>query len=198
VIEINFTFVRENRAKLTTIKGEAGLRTASCGEETAAMMIAALQSNQPPASHVMSIARFERFFRIVASLDVDKQDLKRYSDFINQKLYDLLLRAQALAKANGRVMLEPFDLPITKGLQECIHEFERLDEEIELRPILDHLATRRPLDLAYGEDVEARLPEIVGGLSVALARTFNIIDSGLKNPSGVHWRRCFRIFNLLL
>ena len=189
---------RENRAKLTTIKGETGLRTACWGEETAAMMIAAVQSNQPPTSHVMSVARFERFFRIVASLDVDKQDLKRYSDFINQKLYDLLLRAQAVAKANGRVILEPFDLPITKGLQECIHEFERLDEEIELLPILDHLATRPPLDVAYGEDVEARLPEIVGGLSVALARTFNIIDSGLKNPSGVHWQKCFRIFNLLL
>jgi hypothetical protein len=198
VIKINFMSVRENRAKLTTIKGEAGLRTASCGEETAAMMIAAVQSNQPPTTHVMSVARFERFFRIVASLDVDKQDLKRYSDFVNQKLYDLLLRSQAAAKANGRVLLEPFDLPITKGLQECIHEFERLDEEIELRPILDRLATRPPLDLAYGEDIEARLPDIVGGLSVALAHTFNIIDPGLKNPSSEHWRKCFRIFDLLL
>ena len=189
--------VRENRAKLTTIKGKTGLRAATCGEETAAM-IAAVQSNQPPTRHVISVTKFERFFRIVVSLDVDKQDLKRYSDFINQKLYDLLLRAQAAARANGRAMLEPFDLPITKGLQECVHEFEKLDEEIELRPILDHLATRPPLDLAYGEDIEARLPEIVGGLSVALARTFNIIDPKLKNPSSEHWRKCFRIFDLLL
>jgi hypothetical protein len=65
-------------------------------------MIAALQSNQPPTSRVMSVAKFERFFRIVAGLDVDKQDLKRYTDFINQKLYDLLLRGQAAAKANAR------------------------------------------------------------------------------------------------
>lgn len=161
-------------------------------------MIAALQWNMPPTSHIMSVAKFERFFRTVASLDVDKQDLKRYSDFISQKLHDLLLRAQAAAKANGRALLEPFGLPIAKGLQECVHEFERLDEELELRPILDHLAARPPLDLAYGEDVEARLPEIVGGLSVALARTFNIIDPGLKNPSSEHWRKCFRIFDLLL
>ena len=74
-------------------------------------MIAAVQSNKPPTTHVMSVARFERFFRLAASLNVDKQDLKRYSDFINQKIYDLLLRAQAIAKANGRVMIEPFDLP---------------------------------------------------------------------------------------
>jgi hypothetical protein len=95
-------------------------------------MTAALQSNRRSASHVMSVAKFERFFRIAAGLDVDKQDLKRYSDFINQKVYDLLLRAQAAAKANGRIIIEPFDLPITKGLQESIHEFQKIDEEIEL------------------------------------------------------------------
>ena len=78
----------------------------------------------------MSLAKFERFFRIAAGLDVDKQDLKRYSDFINRKLHDLLVRAEAVAKANGRVVIEPCDLPITKGLQESIHEFENIDEPI--------------------------------------------------------------------
>ncbi|MDB6160484.1 MAG: hypothetical protein JWO04_4190, partial [Gammaproteobacteria bacterium] len=29
---------------------------------------------------VMNIAKFERFFRLAASLDVDKEDLRRYSD----------------------------------------------------------------------------------------------------------------------
>src|ERR1700726_3754272 len=154
--------------------------------EAQQVMIAAVQSNKRPSCHVMSVAKFERFFRIAAGLDVDKQDLKRYSDFINHKIYDLLLRAEAIAKANGRVVIEPFDLPITKGLQESIHEFEKLDEEIELRPILDQLSARPPLDLAYGEDVEDRLPEVVGGLSVALARTFKIIDPNLKNPQTEH------------
>jgi hypothetical protein len=161
-------------------------------------MIAALQSNRRPASHVMSVAKFERFFRIAAGLDVDKQDLKRYSDFINQKVYDLLLRAQAAAKANGRVIIEPFDLPITKGLQESIHEFQKIDEEIELQPILDQLTARPPLDLAYDEDIESQLPEVVGGLSVALARTFKIIDGALKNPATEHWQKAFRIFDLLM
>ena len=77
---------------------------------------------------VMAIAKFERFFRLVASLDVDKSDLKRYRTFVNDKIYDLLLRAQAAAKANGCDVIEPHDLPITKGLQERIHEFRRIDE----------------------------------------------------------------------
>jgi len=156
-------------------------------------MIAAMQSNKRPSSHVMSVAKFERFFRIAAGLDVDKQDLKRYSDFINHKIYDLLVQAEAAARANGRVIIEPFDLPITKGLQESIHEFEKIDEQIELQPIFDQLTARRPLDLAYGEDTESRLPEVVGGLSVALARAFKIIDGNLKNPATEHWQKCFRI-----
>src|SRR5438093_8233538 len=67
---------------------------------------------------LMGIAKFERFFRLSAGLDIDKADLKRYSDFVNGKIYDLLLRGQAAAKANNHVTIEPFDLPITKGLQE--------------------------------------------------------------------------------
>ena len=147
---------------------------------------------------VMAIAKFERFFRLVASLDVDKSDLKRYSTFVNDKIYDLLLRAQAAAKANGCDVIEPHDLPITKGLQERIHEFRRIDEQIELQPILDQLAARPPLDLAYSEETEARFPEIAGGISVALAHTFKVINPDLKNPQTEHWQGVLRIFDLLL
>ncbi|WP_433605354.1 DUF1931 family protein [Dactylosporangium sp. CA-139114] len=147
---------------------------------------------------VLAINRFERFFRAAASLDVDKSDLKRYNDFVDQKVYDLLLIAQAKAKANGRDVIAPHDLPVTKGLQERIHEFRNLDEEIELRPILDALAPRPPLDLALGDETERRLPGIVGGLSVALAHTFKIIEPDLKNPQTAQWEAALRIFDLLL
>jgi hypothetical protein len=40
--------------------------------------------------------------------------------------------------------------------------------------------------------------KIVGGLSLALARTFTIVERKLKNPSSEHWERAFRIFDLLL
>src|ERR1700716_2529161 len=107
-------------------------------------MVAQQSIDRTAPSHVMGLARFERFFRLAAGLDVDKQDLKRYSDFINRKLYDLLLRGEAAAKANGRDIIEPFDLPITKGLQESMYAFRDIDEEIELRPILDRLTHQPP------------------------------------------------------
>jgi hypothetical protein len=147
---------------------------------------------------VMNVSRFERFFRLAAGLDVDKADLKRYSDFVHHKTYDLLLMAQPAAKENLRDVIEPWDLPITKGLQESMHEFERLDEQIELEPIMEAITQLPPLDLAYSEGVQARLPAIVGGLSVALARSFKIVDPHLKHPMTPHWETAFRLFDLLL
>ncbi|MEV1202219.1 DUF1931 family protein [Microbispora rosea] len=149
-------------------------------------------------AEVMAVPRFERFFRTAAGLDVDKEDLRRYSDFVNQKLYDLLVIGQAHAKANVRDVVETWDLPITKGLQESIHRFRDLDEDIELKPILEQLAALPPLDLSIGEEVRERLPEIVGGLSLALARTFTILDPGLKNPRTEQWDRVICVFRLLL
>ena len=146
----------------------------------------------------MPVARFERFFRLAASLDVDKDDLRRHHEFVNAQLYHLLVRGEATAKANGRDLIRPCDLPITKGLQERIHEFRHLDEELELQPILDQLAKHPPLDLDYADDTEARFPEIIGGISVALARSFKILEPGLKNPRTEHWQRALDLFDLML
>jgi hypothetical protein len=85
----------------------------------------------------MNVSKFERFFRVAGGLDVDKTDLKRCSDFVHRKVYDLLLMSQAAAKFNLRDVIEFWDLPITKGLQESIHGFTKLDEQIELEPILE-------------------------------------------------------------
>jgi len=117
---------------------------------------------------------------------------------VNDKIYDLLLRGQANAKANGRDVLEPQDLPITKGLEESIHAFKAIDQEVSLDAILEQLTRRPPLDVTYSDEAEAKLPLVAGGLGVALARTFAILEDGLKNPQTRHWDRAIRIFDLLL
>jgi hypothetical protein len=146
----------------------------------------------------MGVAKFERFFRVAASLDIDKADLKRCQEFVDEKLYDLLLMGQATAKANHRDVLEPWDLPITKGLQERMGEFRKIDAEVELDPILQNVAARPPLDVVMSEEAEARLVHIAGAITVALALTFKIIDPAVKNPTSEHWDRAERIFDLLL
>jgi hypothetical protein len=147
---------------------------------------------------VIPHARFERFFREVEELDVDRQDAKRFEDFIHGKLADLLIMGEATASANGRDIVEPRDLPITKGLQERIHEFRRLDGEYDFQLELDVLAIRPQLDLDVSDETDARLPEVAGGLSVGLAHAFRIVDPDVKNPETVHWERAFRLFDLVL
>jgi Domain of unknown function (DUF1931) len=147
---------------------------------------------------VMGFTKFERFFRVAGDVTVDRNDVKRYLDFVNDTVYDLLLIGQATAKANGRDIIEPWDLPVTKGLQESVHAFQRLDEDIGLRPILDELAARPPLDATLSEESQARLPLLFGGISVALASAFKLIDSGLKAVHSQEWERAFSLFRLLI
>ena len=147
---------------------------------------------------VMGFTKFERFFRAAGGVTVDRDDVKRYLEFVNDAIYDLLLMGQATAKANARDVIEPWDMPITSGLQESVHGFERLDEEIELRPVLDSLAARPPLAAALSEETQARLPLIFGGISVALARTFTLIDTEMKTVGSQQWERAFILFRLLI
>ena len=150
------------------------------------------------AMPVMGVTKFERFFRAAAGLDVDRNDVKRYHDFINDKIYDMFLAAQAAAKANRRDIVEPWDLPIGTGLQECIHRFRDLDEEVEIQALLDRLTAEPAVDLTASEETRSRLPLIAGGLSVALARTFRILEPQRHDPGTAEWQKATDVFDLLL
>ncbi len=146
----------------------------------------------------LGVSRFQHFFRISAGLQVNKNDLKRYRDFLNRKLYDMLVTAQATARANLRDILLPADLPITKGLQECMHEFQKLDIDIGLLSLLEEMEVVPPTDLALSEEAETRLPQVAGGVSVALARTIRILDRGLTAPHSADWEEAFGVMDLLI
>jgi hypothetical protein len=113
-------------------------------------------------------------------------------------IYDALLIGQATAKANARDIIEPWDPPITAGLQQCMHQFRRIDEDIELRPIPDSLAARPPLASTLSEETQARLPLLFGGISVALARTFHVLDAELTAVHTDEWDRAFSVVRILI
>jgi len=117
---------------------------------------------------------------------------------VNDKLTDLLIVGQAAAKASGRDVLMLHDLPITKGLQQCIHAFEKLDDEPDLEPLLADIAAIPPVRAELSDEVTARVPLIVGGLSFAIARTFRIVAPTRSSPTTAEWERVFAVFNLLL
>jgi hypothetical protein len=145
-----------------------------------------------------TIHKLEKFFRRESHLDLDKSDLKRLEEFIRQKAVDLVIRGEANAKANNRDVIQPWDLPITKGLQETIHRFRLINAELQLSDHLGGLIGLPHSDLAIADETQARFPEIGGGLCLALAETFKIIGQKLKNPSTREWERAYRLLDLLL
>ncbi|GBD49563.1 DUF1931 family protein [Methylopila sp. Yamaguchi] len=145
-----------------------------------------------------TIHRLEKMFRRAGDLALDKSDLERLENFLRRKVQDLVLRGEANAKANGRDVVEPWDLPVTKGLQETIHRFRQIDAELQLTDYLSGLTALPPTDLAIGDNTGARLPELAGGLCLALAETFRITDPDLRNPAARDWDRAYRLFDVLL
>lgn len=147
---------------------------------------------------VVAVKKFEDLFRAAARIDIDRSDLRRLTEVINQKLFELLLAGQAQAKTRGRDQIEELDLPLTLGLQKHIRYFENMEDEFEITVHLEHLTVQPPLNLGYTAGLADRLPILFGGLTVALARTFQTLFPELKNPSSDHWTRAVEVFALLL
>jgi hypothetical protein len=147
---------------------------------------------------VMGYNRMKELLRRSAGIDIDKSDMKRLTDLIGIKLNDLLVIGVRNASYNNRdVVMEP-DLPLTKGLLEHMQAFRRLDEQIELKPILDQLAAYPPLERSLSADVEALLPEIAGTLVMLAGLTIKAIDPEVKNPDAALWEKVVTIMNVLL
>ena len=96
------------------------------------------------------IPQVSRFFRAAGDVDVDKDDVKRYWDFVDEKVDDIAIAGRDSARWNGRDVIAPQDLPITRGLQEQMREFSRLDEADELRRLLRESLRRPPGDVTFG------------------------------------------------
>lgn len=148
-------------------------------------------------THPSGVPVFERFFRSVASIKIDKNDVRRFRDFVDEQIDDIAIAGRDSAKWNGRDVIVLQDLPITKGVQERMREFDKLDEAEEIRDLLRQVLRRPPADVTFDDDTEQALPELFGGLSIALARSFRVINPTLENPSSRHWDQAFALFRLM-
>ncbi|HEX3547971.1 MAG TPA: DUF1931 family protein [Mycobacterium sp.] len=148
-------------------------------------------------THPSGIPVFERFFRSVGNITIDKNDVRRFRQFVDTQIDDIAVAGRNSAKWNGRDVIVAQDLPITKGLQERMREFDKLEEADQIREVLRQVVRRPPADVTFDEETEQLLPEVFGGLSVALARSFRVIDPTVSNPSTRHWDRVFTLFALM-
>ena len=125
---------------------------------------------------VVGFTKLEAPFRKAASLDIHKEHAKEITDFVGKKVYDLLLAAEFSTNMNGRDVIWESDLPITKGLQEAIIEFRKLEEELPIEDIIEQLTHYPVLKYELSPEVEAKLPEITGTMLVIMAKVMRYID----------------------
>jgi hypothetical protein len=147
---------------------------------------------------VLGFTQFERLFREAGGVDVDRDDVKRYLDFVNDAIYDLLTTARSTARANARDIIEPQDLPITRGLQEAVRDYRKLSQAVELDPILAEIVARPPLDISLSDDTASGLPALFGGISVQLARLFRLTNGQHRAVHTREWERALAAFRLLV
>jgi hypothetical protein len=138
----------------------------------------------------------QRFFRSAGGVDVDKADVERFRTFVDEKVDDIAIAGRDAARWNGRDVIAPQDLPITRGLQERMREFGKLDDADQIRELLRGTLRRPPDDVTFGDETEDVLTEVFGGISVALARSFRLVDPEVQNPATQHWDRVFDLFRL--
>ncbi|WP_457568491.1 DUF1931 family protein [Desulfurobacterium sp.] len=147
---------------------------------------------------VIGFARLESLFRKAAGLDIDKNKAKTITDIVEKKLYDLLLIGERNAKYNGREVIWECDVPLTKGFLETIQKFKELEETLELKDILDFLATQPPLKYPLEAELENKLPEITGTLLFILAKIIKTTDEGCRQPSTEDIERAGKILDLTM
>lgn len=149
-------------------------------------------------SVVFGANRLEELIWRVSELDFDKSDLQRLSELVDEKLYDLLLVGVQHASYNNRdFILEP-DLPLTKGLRESMQDFELYEEELEIEPVLEQLATYPQLDREPSQEVIDLLPDLVGTLIMVTTRLMPVLDPGISNPGTETWNRVIETMDLLI
>jgi hypothetical protein len=140
----------------------------------------------------------ELLFKKAAGLKADKSKVKQISDVIDEKLYDLLLVGEMNAKYNDRDVIWYSDIPLTKAFRESMNKFRELEEELELKPILDHLASLPPLKYGLEIELENRLPEIAGTIIYILASIIKEFSPKDRTISAEEFEKGVEILNLMI
>ena len=147
---------------------------------------------------IIGFTKLEALFRKAASLDIDKSHAKEITDIAEKKLVDLLIAGERNANLNGRDVIWEGDLPITKGLQETIIAFKKLEEEIDLQDVLNYLTTVPPLKYPLAAELEEKLPVITGAILVVLAGVIKEVDEEKRRVNKEAIEKAQRIVDLTL
>lgn len=149
-------------------------------------------------SEAFGVNRLDELVRRMSGLTVDRNDLDRLTDLVDEKLYDLLLVGVRNASYNGRDLIMEPDLPLTRGLRDSMEDFTLYKERVDVEPILEQLATRPLLEREPSQQVIDLLPDMFGTLMMVTLELMPIVDPGLENPDDDTWGRVREAMDLLI
>ncbi len=148
---------------------------------------------------VVGVHKIEKLFKEVAGLRLDKSKVKELiSDVVDKKLYDLLVVAQENTKYNDRDVIWYSDVPLTKAFKESMDKFKEFEEELELKQILEHLASLPPLRYSLEIELEKKLPELAGTIIYILAMITKEFSPKDKVVSKEDFEKAEKILNLMI
>jgi len=147
---------------------------------------------------VFGANRLEELVLRVSDVELDKSDLERLSALVSDKLHDMLIVGVRHAGYNNRDLIMEADLPITKGLQESMQDFELYEEAFEVEPILEQLATYPLMDREPSQEVIDMLPDLLGTLIMVTTQLMTVVDPGVENPGTETWERVTKTMDLLV
>jgi len=153
-------------------------------------------------TRIVGYTRLESLYRRFLGLDLDKSKAEMIIEVSSKKLEDLFRVGLERAYIRGSDVVEYYDLPITKGLQETIEwyrrEREKLnDPRLELGPIVDYLAGRI-MGLVIGETVRENLQDLTAAILLLIGLVIKLVDPGTRKPSKEAIERASRILDLTL
>ncbi len=124
---------------------------------------------------VAGYTKLKEIFRKGAGLDIAKGHAKDITDIVDKKVHDLLVAGERNAKYNSRDIIWVCDIPITNGMEKSIDQFKKLEENLEVKDILETM-THYPSTIALEVELENRLPEITGGILLTMAKIMKAVD----------------------
>ncbi len=142
--------------------------------------------------------KIEQIFKKGANLQLAKNKVAEVEEKVEQKLYDLLVVANANAGFNNRDIIWYSDMPLTKAMKESMQRFAALEEALELQPILDRLAIHPPLGRDMEAELEKKLPEIVGTLIYSMANIAKEFSTDDKTVSEEELHKAFRVMDMTI
>jgi hypothetical protein len=146
---------------------------------------------------IVSFKKLEAIFQKGAGLNLEKGQGEQILRIVEEKFHNLLKIGAERCHKNERYIITQFDLPITKGFEDSLRQFQLLKEEIELKNVLEFLKKIPPLRHPVSPKLEARLPDYIGAIILIFAKVLKEVGAERK-PSSRDIQRGKRILDLTL